>query len=262
MPHWRRQRAPVTVPAVQRTSRAGVDKALQPVTVQSVVFAATLALASPAAAQAAASVSIFTDNRFRGYSLSDDRPVGIFDLSYDAPRGVYGTVSASIVATRSNGLQPLGLQLNGGYAKRLSSGLTVDLGIVHSDYSGYSSRDRRKSYTEAYAGVGGKLLSSRIYVSRGYLKPNAWTLYGEVDANVPAGTRLRVTGRVGMLVPLELRGGGETYRPEFDWRLGIARDLGPITINAAWTGRGRGRDPIRQRSYGRSALIFGVTYVL
>ncbi len=33
-----------------------------------------------------------------------------------------------------------GLQLNGGYAKRLSSGLTVDVGIVHSNYSRYSSR--------------------------------------------------------------------------------------------------------------------------
>jgi uncharacterized protein (TIGR02001 family) len=252
----------VTVRAVQRASRAGVDKTLQSITVRSVLFAATFALASPAAAQAGASVSIFTDDRFRGYSLSDGRPVGILDLSYDAPHGLYGALSASIAATRDDGLQPLGLQLNGGYAKRLSSGLTVDLGIVHSNYSRYSSRGPAKAYTEAYAAVAGKRLSSRIYVSRGYLKPDAWTLYGEVDANVPAGTRLRVTGHVGMLVPLNRRDTGVTYRTEFDWRLGIARDLGSITVSAALTGRGRGRDFYQERSYGRRALIFGITYVL
>ena len=252
----------VTARAVRRASRAGADKPLRRVAVRSLLFAATLALASPAAAQVGASVSIFTDNRFRGYSLSDGRPVGILDLSYDTPRGLYGAVSASIAATRDDGLQPLGLQLNGGYAKRLSSGLTVDLGIVHSNYSRYSSRGPAKSYTEAYAGVAGKLLSSRIYVSRGYLKSGAWTLYGEVDANVPVGTRLRVTGHVGMLVPLDRRDTGVTYRTEFDWRLGIARNIGPITVSAALTGRGRGHDFYQERSYGRRALVFGVTYVL
>lgn len=250
----------MTVHAVQRASRAGADKPLH--TVRSVLFAATFALASPATAQAGASVSIFTDDRFRGYSLSDGRPVGILDLSYDTPRGLYGAVSASVVATRGDGLQPLGLQLNGGYAKRLSSGLAVDLGIVHSNYSRYSSRGPARSYTEAYAGVGGKLLSSRISVSRGYLKPDAWSLYGELDANVPAGTRLRLTGHVGVFVPLDRHDTGADYRTEFDWRLGIARDLGPITVSAALTGRRRGHDLYQEQSYGRPALIFGVTYVL
>jgi len=86
---------------------------------------------SPAAAQVGTAVSVFSDDRFRGYTLSDSRPVGILDLSYDAQNGFYGALSGSIVATRHDGLQPLGLQLNGGYAKRLSSGLTVDTGIVH-----------------------------------------------------------------------------------------------------------------------------------
>jgi uncharacterized protein (TIGR02001 family) len=252
----------VTVPAVQRASPAVTDKLRRTAAVQSILFAASFSLGSPAAAQAGASVSFFTDNRFRGYSLSDGRPVAILDLSYDAPRGFYAAASGSIVATRRDGLQPLGLQLNGGYAKRLSSGLTVDLGIVHSSYSHYSSRGPAKSYTEAYAGLAGKLLSSRIYVSRGYLKAGSWTLYGEVDASVPAGTRLHLTGHLGMLVPLERRGAGETYRPELDWRLGLARDIGPITVSAAWTGRGRSHDFDRERSYGRSALVLGFTYVL
>jgi uncharacterized protein (TIGR02001 family) len=221
-----------------------------------------LAFASPAAAQVGTSISIFSDDRFRGYSLSGARPVAIFDLSYDAPDGFYGALSGSIVATRHDGLQPLGLQLNGGYAKRLSSSLTVDLGTVHSNYSNYTSRGPGRSYTEVYAGLAGKILSSRISVSPDYLKPSVWTLYGEVDANMPTGKKLRLTAHVGMLVLLERQANNESYRPDFDWRLGIARDFGPVTVNAAWTGRMRGHDIYQERTYGRRALILGVTYVL
>jgi uncharacterized protein (TIGR02001 family) len=243
----------VTVRADQRASRTATGSFLFVV----------LAFASPAAAQVGTSVSIFSDHRFRGYSLSGGRPVGILDFSYDAPNGFYAALSGSIVATRHDGLQPLGLQLNGGYAKRLSSGITVDLGIVHSNYSTYSSRGPGRSYTEVYAGLAGKILSSRISVSPDYLKPGAWTLYGEVDANVPAAKKLRVTGHVGILAPLDRRGySGDTLKPELDWRLGLARDVGPVTLSVAWTGISRNRDLYQERSYGRRALIVGVTCAL
>ena len=101
-----------------------------------VLFAALLAIpASPAAAQVGAVVSIFSDSRFRGISLSDGRPVGIIDLSYDASNGLYGAVSGSVVDTRDDGVRVLSVTLNGGYATRLRSGLTADVGIVHSRYS-------------------------------------------------------------------------------------------------------------------------------
>ena len=126
----------------------------------------------------------------------------------------------------------------------------IDLGIVHSNYSRYSSRGPARSYTEAYAGVGGKLLSSRISVSRGYLKPDAWSLYGELDANVPAGTRLRLTGHVGVLVPLDRHG----YRrgptePSSTGGLGIARDLGPDNGQRRFD-----RQKTRPRSLSRTIL--------
>jgi uncharacterized protein (TIGR02001 family) len=253
----------VTVPADQRASRAATGSLLRSAAIQSILFAAALPFTSPAAAQVGTSVSIFSDDRFRGYSLSGGRPVGILDLSYDAPNGFYAALSGSLVVTRHDALQPLGLQLNGGYAKRLSSGLTIDVGAVHSNYSRYSGRNASKSYTEVYAGLGGKVLSSRISVSPDYLKPGAWTVYGEVDANVSAGKKLRVTGHVGLLTPLERRGySGETLRPELDWRLGLARDLGPVTLSVAWTGISRNRDLDQEQSYGRQALIFGITCAL
>jgi uncharacterized protein (TIGR02001 family) len=253
----------VTVPADQRASRAATGNLRRSVAIQSILFAAALPFASPAAGQVGASVSIFSDDRFRGYSLSGGRPVGILDLSYDAPNGLYAALSGSVVATRHDGLQPLGVQLNGGYAKRLPSGLTVDVGVVHSNYSSYSSRNARKSYTEVYAGLAGKTLSSRVSLSPDYLKPGAWTVYGQVEATVPAGKKLRVTGHVGLLGPLDRRGyTGDTLRPELDWRVGLARDVGPVTLSVAWTGISRNRDLDQERSYGREALIFGITYAL
>jgi uncharacterized protein (TIGR02001 family) len=226
------------------------------------LFTAGLAFAAPGTAQVGAAISVFSDQRFRGYSLSDGRPVGILDLSYDAPDGLYGAVSASIVATRHDGLQPLGLQLNGGYAKRLPSGLTLDVGIVHSNYSSYSTTPTGKSYTEAYVGVAGKILSSRISVSPDYFNRGAWTVYSQVDAALPGGKQLHFTAHVGMLVALDGRRTGESYRPQFDWRVGLARDLGQVSVNVALAGTGRGRDLDQQRSYRRAALIVGLTYGL
>ena len=72
--------------------------------------------ASPARAQVGAVVSVFSDARFRGISLSDGRPVGILDLSYDAPGGLYGAFSGSVVDTRGEGIRALDVVLNGGYA--------------------------------------------------------------------------------------------------------------------------------------------------
>jgi uncharacterized protein (TIGR02001 family) len=253
----------VSVPADQRASPAATGSLRRSAAIQSILFAAALLFTSPAAAQVGTSISIFSDDRFRGYSLSGGQPVGIVDLSYDAPDGFYAALSGSAVATRHDGLQPLEVELNGGYAKRLSSGLTTDFGIVHSNYSEYSSRKSAKSYTEAYAGLAGKVLSSRISVSPDYLQRGAWTVYGEVDANLPAGKRLRVTGHIGILAPLDGRGySGDTLRPELDWRLGLARDVGPVTLSVAWTGISHNRDLDQERSYGRQALTFGITYAL
>jgi len=79
---------------------------------------------------------------------------------------------------------------------------------------------------------------------------------------VPVGKKLRLTGHAGVLVPLDRRGYyGESYRSEVDWRLGIARDIGPVTVSAAWTGVTRNDDLEQQRYYGRRALVFGITFV-
>ena len=222
--------------------------------------AIVLAYPTMSAAQTSAAVSIFSDDRLRGYTLSDGRPVGILDLSYDDPSGFYGTVSGSAVASRDRGLRPLGLVLNAGYAKRLNSELTIDAGVSHSVYSKYSDRGAARSYTEGYVGLSGKWLTGRFYASPDYLKGG--TLYGELIATVPIADNLRVTGHGGLLIPLGSSQGAYSYRREVDWRIGVTRQFGPLSVQAAWTGARPAQNLYRYGYHSHNALVLDLTYAL
>jgi uncharacterized protein (TIGR02001 family) len=208
-----------------------------------------------------ATASIFSDYRFRGYSLSERRPVGIFDFAYDDASGLYADASISGVLRRDGGPAPLGLQLSGGYARRLASGTTLDFGVTHSNYGHYSKGERAKSYTELYAGVSRGGLSSRIFVSPHYFESGRWTAYGEVNGNVSPAAKWTLDGHVGMLVSV-LRPSSERYSADFDWRIGVNRQLGRVSLHAAWSDGARGYDHYGGRAHSRSAVVVGASWAL
>ena len=218
--------------------------------------------APPAAAEVGTAVSIFNDARFRGYSISDGHPVALLDISYDGPGGLYAAASASLLVRSRGALHPSALQVNGGYAKRLPSGVTVDVGVVHTNYARYSNTGTGKSYTEVYAGLAGKSVSSRVYFSPDYLKTGVRTLYGEVDGSVSPVSKLRLEGHVGVLTLLGHTESSDYARSGLDWRLGISRSVGRVSLHAAWSGRGSGRDVYENRTHGGNALTFGLSCVL
>ena len=225
-----------------------------------VVLAAFLAIsASPAAAQVGAVVSVFSDSRFRGISLSDGRPVGILDLSYDASNGLYAAVSGSVVDARHEGLRALSVALNGGYAKRLRSGLTGDVGIVHSRYSHYSGVASGRAYTEVYAGVAGKLVGTRLSVSPNYLGGARWTAHDEIDGHLDLSTRLQVDGEVGVLIPFGGRANGGNSRAEVDARVGVTQRVGRLAFHAALTANSGSSDIYADRGHARTALVVGIS---
>ena len=219
----------------------------------------TCCAASPAAAEVGAAVSVFSDSRLRGYSLSRGHPVGTVDVSYDDPSGLYAAGSASVLASSHDGIKPLGLQLNGGYAKRLS-GVTLDFGAIYSTYSHYSSRGSSNSYAEIYVGAAYKFLSSRIAFSPHYFESGARTLYGEIDANFSPAHKLHLTGHAGLLVPIDYR--GENPSNQYDWRVGVSRDVGKLTLHVIGSGGGPGRDYYRGRWHSRNAIVVGVSWAL
>ena len=223
--------------------------------------AACIGSAAPAAAEVGASASLFTDARFRGYSLSAGHPVATIDLSYDDPGGLYGALSATAVLGSDEAIRPMGLQLNGGYAKRLRSGIVVDLGVTHSNYSRYSSR-ASASYTEIYAGVSRKALSTRISFAPHYFGSGYSTLYGEVNANVTPMPKVSLFGHLGLLVPLDYPEAAAKPRAQQDWSLGVSRQAGPISLHAILTGGGPDADYYHDRAHSRTKLVFGVSYPL
>ena len=209
------------------------------------------------AAQVGATVSIFSDYRLRGYSISESRPVAVLDLSYDAPGGFYAGASGSVVHPDDELLRPLGLQVNGGYAKRLKSGLTLDVGGAHSTYASYSGLRYRRSYTELYAGVAGKVLSARVSVSPNYLG-TGWTMYSEGSAQVSPARHLHLGATVGVLFPLDSRQG---YGGQADGRIGLDWTSGRVSLHAAATARA-GRNLYTIGHSSRTAILIGASYAM
>jgi len=250
----------VTVPATSRTCRA--RGSLTKIAAYSAVFLSFCCAAGPAAAEIGATVSIFSDDRFRGYSLSRGRPVGIFDFAYDDPSGFYADVSGTGVLQRNADPAPLGLQLNAGYAKRLRSGTTLDFGVVRSSYSHYSRAEAATSYTEVYAGISKGGLSSRIFLSPHYSETGLWTAYGEINGTISPAPKWSLDGHVGMLVPLKTPRSNEHYRTAFDWRLGVTRELGPISLHITWNQGERGRAYYGNRAGRPRALVVGASLAL
>jgi uncharacterized protein (TIGR02001 family) len=227
-------------------------------------FAAACLIFAPseATAQVGIVISAFSDDRFRGYSLSDGHPVGILDLSYDDPSGFYGALSGGVVAGNGDGLAPLKLAVNGGYAKRIRSGLTVDFGAVHSRYSHYSGIASGRSYTEGYVGLAGRFVGARISVSPDYIGGAHWTLHGELNGHVDLSRRWFLDGEVGALIPISSASYQQSSHPQLDARVGIARRFGRVTLHAAMTARGKGPDIYAGHGHRRAALIIGISSAL
>jgi uncharacterized protein (TIGR02001 family) len=225
-------------------------------------FLAFSCLAAPAAAQVGATLSAFSDSRFRGYSQSEGRPVAVLDFAYDDPSGFYLDASGTGVLRLDGHAAPLGLQVNAGYAKRLRSGTTLDFGITQSAYSHYSRSEASRSYTEVYAGISRGGLSSRIFFSPHYSEAGLWTAYGELNGTVSPARKWSLDGHVGMLVPLRTPAGPERYRAAFDWRLGVTRELGPLSLHLAWEEGTRGRAYYGDRALSGHALVVGASWIL
>jgi hypothetical protein len=204
-------------------------------------------------------VSAYTDQRFRGYSLSDGRPVGILDVSYDAPNGIYAAVSGSVVATRDEGLKGLGLSLNGGYANRLRPDLTLDLGVVHSRYSEYSGVATGRTYTELYAGLAGKLVGTRFSISPDYIGRARWTLHGEINGRVNLTKDLLLDETLGALIPLGAGAYQGNAHAQWDARLGLTQRLGPVSLHGAITARAKAREFYAGRGHSRVAVVLGIS---
>jgi hypothetical protein len=135
------------------------------------------------------------------------------------------------VASSAEALRPLALQLNAGHAIELKGGTTLDFGAVYARYSRYSGLRAGKSYAEAYAGISGKLLSSRIYFSPDYFGGGP-SSYAELDGHLPIGEDLSVQGHGGVFVPFSAYSRGSSSVRRYDWSIGLSRTAGRFVFQA------------------------------
>jgi len=196
----------------------------------------TLLLALAAAnvsAQVSGSASLVSNYRFRGITLSENKPAAQFGVAYDDPAGWYGGVFASTAEFAT----PSGVELQAvpfvGYTWRDSSGVSWEAGA---DYSLFTGGAQDHNYPEVYVGVAGEHVSARLYYSTHYFGEHAATLYGEANATEPLVDRVRLIAHVGVLQSTN----GNLYYlgPErlLDGRVGIGVDLDPFDIQLSWVG--------------------------
>lgn len=192
-----------------------------------------------------ASLAVASDYRYRGVSLSDERPVVSLDLAGDFANGVYLGASALGVWTAHSGFRALGLQEYAGYARRLNSDLTGDIGLTNANYTdAYAGRAATRNQ-EVYVGLSGHGITGRLFYSPNYFNFGYPTLYGELNGVVRPGPGWRLNGHVGVLT----RVGGDRAeeRTNVDWRLGVAKELRALTLEAAVTGTNSDEDHDRAR---------------
>jgi uncharacterized protein (TIGR02001 family) len=235
------------------------DWAARPFCAWILISLATVVISAPAKAQVGAVISVYSDDRFRGVSVSDGRPVGIVDLSYDAANGLYAGLSGSVVASRWDRLEALSVILNGGYARRLRPGLMADIGFVHTRYSHYSGVGSGREYNEIYAAVSGKLVGARVSVSPNYLGTIRLAAHGEVFGHLDLTRATSLDGDVGVLLPVRHSAVQGSYRAQLDGRLGVAHRIGRVTLHADVTGRTGSGAVYSVRGHGRVALVLGIS---
>ena len=222
--------------------------------------AAFLFIDAPAKAQVAGSISIDSDYRLRGYSLSGRRPVATLDLSYDHDSGVYVNAAATTVLTDKDHVDLLAVEGSIGYARRITKGLSVDGGVSRSQYPVGFARYRRAHYTEIYLGLTSDRISSHIYYSPDYLRPGVSTLYGEIDALFFRIEKVNFSGHIGLLETIALPAGSRPRELQHDWRIGASRQFGPFELHAALTGGGPGADYYDGAPHSRTAVTAGASW--
>lgn len=218
-------------------------------------------LAIPAAAQVSGSIDVESDYRLRGYSLSAGRPAATAQIGYDDASGIYLTLSATGIFDRNDDPLFLGVQGNIGYVRRLSSRLSIDGGILRSQYRAPDRDSRPWYYSEVYLGLADGPVTARVYYSPDYYGPAGSALYGEIEATIAPAGKWRLNGHLGSRVllstPTRYRSDG---RARYDWRVGISRPFGSLDLHATASGGGPDKDYYAGKAHGGIALTAGASW--
>lgn len=203
---------------------------------------------------------IASDDRFRGASTSDGRPVVTAALSLDDPSGLYGGVSVTAGGVHDEGVRLLRSVQYAGYARRVAASVSVDVGAVRRAYDRYATVEYGRSFAELYAGLVGRRVSAHLFYAPNY---DGWghdASYAQVEGTLVERGRVTLSGHLGALRPPRIEGFGRAVTS--DWRLGATwRPDQLAAVSLIWIGAGQGYDRYSEnrRTGRRGALVLSVS---
>jgi uncharacterized protein (TIGR02001 family) len=223
------------------------------------LLAAAAALCVPAAAHAqlAGSISIESDYRIRGRSISDERPVASARIGYDHSSGAYADGSASVFKSDDDGVQFLGYQVDAGFATRLGPLWTVDVGVAHDHFRSPYPGGFHYRRSEAYVGVTHGPLSAYVFASPSYARLKSATLYEQLEATIAPAPQWRLNAHAGAL---ELLDSDAPFSSIYDWRVGVSREIGSFELHTALSGDIPGHAAHRLGIRAKTVLTAGASY--
>jgi uncharacterized protein (TIGR02001 family) len=192
----------------------------------------SLLYTAAAGAQITGTLSVVSDYRFRGVSLSHQKPAVQANIGYDDPSGVYGGIFGSTV-------QLAGESTTTGQAVAFL-GLVAPIGgpfhwDVGADYSAFSD-NRSYDYGEVYTGISSQNFNARVHYSPDYFGVARSAFYGEINSTYALGDGFVLLGHLGVLLPAGHGNGADTttVRNPVDARAGLGLEIAGFNVQVAW----------------------------
>jgi uncharacterized protein (TIGR02001 family) len=194
---------------------------------------ALLMFTQGACAQLSGNLTLASDYRFRGVSLSREDPALQGALAYDDSSGWYAGALVSNVQFALESSRNTQLVSYFGYALRLDARWSVEAGATYASFNHDSFYD----YPEAYAGVAFDKISGRIYYSPRYFGLDVPARYAEINASQPLGEHWQLLAHVGALrYENPYAYPEEGPRTRWDARIGVGTEWESYGLQLSWVG--------------------------
>jgi hypothetical protein len=216
----------------------------------------TICPAVPANAQIAGALSLDSEYRLRGVSLSDQRAAASFSASFEHPGGAYAGGTTIISRVPDGGVRMLGYVAQLGYAFRDVRGTSWDFGVSNTDVEVQGSRRFNLKYSDIHVGVSRDNLSGRIYVSPNY-QGSVKTAYLDLNAALVPAESWRISTHLGILKLLGSSTPRVSLRERVDVRVGLAHEIGNVELRLEGVASRSNPKPRVRRS--REAIVAGVS---
>jgi uncharacterized protein (TIGR02001 family) len=224
-----------------------------------VVAVALMLLTVQARAQVTGSATFVSDYRFRGASLSGDRPAAqvAFDADWPSTGWYAGGMMSNVRFDAGHAVQGL---VYAGYVQRIDADLSWEGGVRYTRFSGGEAY----AYAEAYAGITFRQLVGRLYYAPDYFHAGYGTWYAELNDSHALTDHWYVFAHAGYL---RRNGNVADYhvsRFRSDLRAGIGFAVQPWNIQLSWTSAHGAPDVAlgypSAAGTNRNAWVFSVAY--